>query len=180
MEEVADCAWWSQAGVQRVSIRQARRIPDFAMAWDVYQVWSRLSRDGLPAQGDLDPLGFGPKALPNMALLDVVDGGRDYRWRLSGERVSALMGTRLTGKRLSELEAQLGDAGLFRGLLDQVVRYRAPRFYVLRHSTMMGARKWTHGVLLPLRRDPSPADSPAPVSTVLSACQRGCEEGEIG
>ncbi|MDZ7712774.1 MAG: PAS domain-containing protein [Rhodovibrio sp.] len=179
MEEVADYAWWSQAGAQRVSIRDAQRLPEFAMAWQVYQVWSRLSCAGLPARSDVDPLRFGAKALPNMALIDLLDGGRDYRWRLSGERVSALMGTRLTGKRLSELEAQVGDAVLFRGLLDQVTRYRAPRFYGLRHSTVMGAPRQTFGVLLPLRRGPSPAEAPAPVSTILSACALGCDEAAI-
>lgn len=179
MEQVADYAWWSQADAQRVPIRDALGRPEFAMASEVYQVWSRLSCSGLPARSDLDPLRFGPKALPNMALIDVLDGGRDYRWRLSGERVSALMGTRLTGKRLSELEAQLGDAVLFRGLLDQVRRYRAPRFYVLRHSTLMGALRLTFGVLLPLRHGVSRADAPAPVSTLLSACARGDHEAEL-
>ncbi len=176
MQQVADYAWWSQAGAQRISIRDALRRPEFAMASEVYQVWSRLSCSGLPARRDLDPLSFGPRVLPNMALIDVLDGGRDYRWRLSGERVSALMGTSLTGKRLSELEAQLGDAVLFRGLLDQVTRYRAPRFYVLRHGTLMGAPRQTFGVLLPLCHGSSPADQPAPVSTLLSACARGCHE----
>jgi hypothetical protein len=179
MEQVADYAWWSQADAQRVSIRDALGGPEFAMASEVYQVWSRLSCSGLPARSDLDPLRFGPKALPNMALIDVLDGGRDYRWRLTGERVSALMGTRLTGKRLSELEAQLGDAVLFRGLLDQVTRYRAPRFYVLRHSTLLGAPRQTFGVLLPLRHASSRADAPAPVSTLLSACAPGGQEAAI-
>ena len=55
----------------------------------------------------------------------------------------------------------------------------APRFYVLRHSTLMGVPRRTLGVLLPLRRGPSPADAPAPVSTILSACALGCEEAAI-
>lgn len=169
MGEVADFGWWGQARVERVSIREAVRVPEFALAHTVYEVWSGLSRDGLPADRDLDPLRFGPKPLPNMALIDVLDGGHDYRWRLCGERVSTMLGTRLTGKRLSELEALMGDGVQFRGLLDQVVGYRVPRFYVLRHRTLVGMPKRTYGVLLPMRRAPSPADAPAPVATILTA-----------
>ncbi len=151
------------------------------MAWEVYQVWSRLSCAGPPADSALDPVRFGAKALANMALIDLLDGGRHDRWRLSGERVSARIGTRLTGKRVSELEARLRGALLFRGLLNQVTRYRAPRFYVLRHSTLLGVPRRTLGVLLPLRRGPSPANAPAPapVSTILSACAFGCDEAAI-
>lgn len=169
MEQVADFGLMGRAGLERVSIREAARVPEFALACTVYKVWSRLSRDGLPADASLDPLAFGPRPLPNMALIDVLDGARDYRWRLCGERVSSMLGTRLTGKRLSDLEQILGDGMLLRGLLDQVVRYRAPRFYVLRHHTRVGMPKRSYGVLLPLRHDPSPAESPAPVATILSA-----------
>ena len=169
MEEVADFTALRRAALERVPIREASRVPEFTLASGVYEVWSRLSCDGLPAHPDLDPLRFGPKPLPNMALIDVLNTGADYRWRLCGERVAMMLGTRLKGKRLSELEAQLGDGMAFRGLLDQVVRYRAPRFYVMRHTTLVGTPKRTYGVLLPLCRAPGPAEAPAPVATILSA-----------
>lgn len=169
MEELADVDVLGGAALERVSIREALSVPEFALAREVYEGWSRLSRDGMAARGDLDPLSFGPRSLPNMALIDVLDDARDFRWRLTGERVGAMLGTRLAGQRLSALEAKVGDWVLFRELLGQVVRYRAPRFYVLRQHTAKGMPTRTFGVLLPLGGGPSPADAPAPVSTILSA-----------
>ena len=64
-----------------------------------------------------------------MARIQVLDQGADFRWRLCGERVQAVLGLRLARRCLSEVEADLPCGGNFRELLEEVVRERAPVVY---------------------------------------------------
>lgn len=64
--------------------------------------WSALPRvDTLPLASEVDPLGM-RSALGYVMLVDVVDGGRDFRYRLFGSAVAAVSGFDMTGRLLSE------------------------------------------------------------------------------
>jgi hypothetical protein len=63
--------------------------------------------------------------LPSIWMIDVVDGGKDFRFRFAGDRVIQFMGQRYAGKLLSE---QL-DVPFFermRAILSECVRSRNP------------------------------------------------------
>lgn len=79
-----------------------------------------------PRRADIDPTEL-PAHLPNLMLIDVLEGGADFRFRLIGTAIVEDMGRDSTGRRMSELYrdhpaalAQLADR------LRQVVRERRP------------------------------------------------------
>jgi hypothetical protein len=63
--------------------------------------WTSLRRDGaLPRTDDIDPIDMRP-ALGFVMLIDAVDGGRDFRYRLYGSAIAAVSEFDMTGKLLS-------------------------------------------------------------------------------
>src|SRR5262245_53572554 len=69
----------------------------------LWEYWSG-KRDGvaLPGRAAISPLEMRPW-LGNLLLMDVVDGGRDFRYRLHGTQLVQLFGADLTGKLVGEL-----------------------------------------------------------------------------
>jgi len=66
------------------------------------QFWSALTRDGeLPHHDKIDPLALQP-ALGYLMLLDVIEGGMDFRYRLYGSTIANISGFDLTGRLMSE------------------------------------------------------------------------------
>jgi hypothetical protein len=65
--------------------------------------WER-KRDGRLAcrRLDIDPTELAPH-LPNIFMADVIDGGRDFRFRLIGTQIVRGLGRDSTGRRFSEL-----------------------------------------------------------------------------
>lgn len=68
--------------------------------------WQGLCRGrAMPARRDIDAVRI-PELLPFVLLVDVLDGGADFRYRLMGEHVVRNNGRSLTGRLLSELLAE--------------------------------------------------------------------------
>jgi hypothetical protein len=64
--------------------------------------WHGLAGAGdLPHLKQIDPFALRP-ALGYVMLLDLVDGGRDFRYRLYGTMIASIAGVDMTGKLLSE------------------------------------------------------------------------------
>jgi len=63
--------------------------------------WSEAATGGLPTTRFVDPLALVP-ALGYLLLVDVVDDGLDFAYRLFGSRISAVSGFDMTRKKLSE------------------------------------------------------------------------------
>jgi hypothetical protein len=170
VKDIGDFVSWSSAAVTRVPLAEARAVPYFQTADRAYKVWWSHAPGHMPARRQLDPVLFGPQLLPRLTLIDVREHGADYSWRLCGQQAAELIGRPLTGRRLSEVEAGLGDTALFRLALDEVVKSREPLFYVLRHRTQGGCRKRSYGVLLPLTDAARDVGGSASVAHILGAC----------
>lgn len=66
--------------------------------------WRDLPKTcGLPQARAVDPLAMKP-ALGHIMLLDVLDGGADFRYRVYGSRIAQHSGFDMTGKRTSEID----------------------------------------------------------------------------
>ena len=68
----------------------------------LYLYW--LTRAGdrpMPARADLDPLDMPKLALKDMGLIDVIEAGRDFHYRLVGTHNVSRMGLDITGRRAS-------------------------------------------------------------------------------
>jgi hypothetical protein len=64
--------------------------------------WSRLADGGAPPHyRQIDPLAMRP-ALGYVMLLDAVEGGRDFRYRLYGSLIARVSNLDMTGRLLSD------------------------------------------------------------------------------
>lgn len=70
---------------------------------ELYHYW--LSKRGdrrMPSRADIEPMEL-RSLLPNIILMDVLEPGKTYRYRLVGTAVEEAIGIGLTGKLLSEV-----------------------------------------------------------------------------
>lgn len=160
---------WCGAAVELVRPSEAKDAPPFAPAYNAYEKWCEMNEGAPPSRQDLDPMFLGAGLLPYLSIIEVIDEGSDYMWALVGERIPSIVGTRLTGKRLSQIEDMIGEPLRFRELLDKVANETRPVFYTLRHRTTDGRLKRSYGALLPLRDLPHRDPSHVVVAAILSA-----------
>lgn len=67
----------------------------------LFDYWTQLSGERFaPARNELNPTEI-REQLGWLWLMDVVDGGRDFRFRMGGDRVVQFFGERLSGNTLS-------------------------------------------------------------------------------
>jgi PAS domain-containing protein len=77
--------------------------PDLPLIKELLAYWERKRGMRLaPRRADIDPADL-RMHLPNIFMVDVLDGGGDFRYRLIGTAIVAGLGRDSTGKRLSEL-----------------------------------------------------------------------------
>ena len=67
-----------------------------------FNYWQSLCKQGLPNRRDIDPVDI-PDLLANIMLLDVVDGGADFRYRLGGTAVEHNFGASIKGLSLCDI-----------------------------------------------------------------------------
>jgi len=67
----------------------------------VLDLWNRAAAGGVPTTRFVDPVQFAP-ALGYLLLVDVLDGGQDFAYRLFGTYITAVSGFDMTRKKLSE------------------------------------------------------------------------------
>ena len=107
-----------------------------ARLWRVFAIWEELAQGGDGRAGAADPPPreafsphlFAPADLPYIVLLDVIDGGADFRFRLAGTEVVRAVGFEFTGVRLMDHL----DLAEVQDLLDsyrECVRTRSPVLY---------------------------------------------------
>ena len=90
---------------------------------DLLGLWrQRCNNACLPSRADFDPLDL-RRWLGRLQVLDVIDGGQDFRYRLHGTLLVELFGRDLTGRHLSEL-GHAADA--LRREYDACARERMP------------------------------------------------------
>ncbi len=69
---------------------------------DLYRYWRGKCREGaFPGRADIDPTEI-PALLPHVFLIDIVDGGHDFRYRLLGTHIIESVGFEFTGQLVSE------------------------------------------------------------------------------
>ena len=69
----------------------------------VYNYWANLKDgDRPPKRKQLDPLDLGAAILPYLILIDVVNDGEDFRYRLVGSALALAAGCDFTGKTVRE------------------------------------------------------------------------------
>jgi hypothetical protein len=130
----------------------AELAPEFGAIkayWD-----AKRGARAMPRRADIDPVELRPH-LPYLGLVDVLDDGRDFRFRLLGTEFARLFGRDSTGKTLTEVYgAGCPEVlGWMTASYAEVVRTRRP---VLRLGSMRAVQKdfiRCDSLLLPLSED---------------------------
>ncbi|WP_445680822.1 PAS domain-containing protein [Radicibacter daui] len=104
-----------------------------------------------PARADIDPVALGG-LLPFLFLTDVIEAGRDFRYRLVGTDIVNHTVRDNTGRLLSQLVAQGSQYNLAR-LYAAAVKERQPMMQWLVYETGVGLRRWYQTLVLPLSAD---------------------------
>jgi hypothetical protein len=109
--------------VELIDRPEVRLIDDLVAYWER----KRAGRTG-PRRADIDPAEI-KIHLPYVFMLDVLDGGADFRFRLIGTRIVDVLGRNSTGRRVSELFSdEPGAPGQLQALFKLVVDRNAPVF----------------------------------------------------
>lgn len=77
---------------------------DYAGLSELLQHWKTLCGDrAMPRRSDFDPINV-PGLLSGICLVEVINGGEDYFYRVAGTGLEEMSGQALQNKRFSELE----------------------------------------------------------------------------
>lgn len=125
----------------------------FDLSFRLLAYWERLFAEGRARRSFLDPLLFGPILLPHLVVLNVIDDGRDFEWRLFGGAHIREYGVNLTGVRIGDLMQE--NAGLSEVLeIFRLCREEAaPQFSTVRYLSREGMPRRVNGLLTPLFGD---------------------------
>lgn len=117
--------------------------------------WRSLCRDApVPRREAVDPSAI-RSLLPYTYLVDVVNRGGDFRYRLVGTDIVAHTPRDNTGLLLSEIEAQ-GTQKQLSALYASVAADRSPRFQRIAYGTRLGMRSWYETVVCPMNASGPP------------------------
>lgn len=76
---------------------------DYASLTELLEHWKALCGDrAMPQRNDFDPVQV-PELLTGICLVEVIDGGKDYFYRVAGSALEEMTGQVLQGKYFSEL-----------------------------------------------------------------------------
>ena len=102
----------------------------------------------MPARRDIDPTEI-PRLLPNLQLIEVINGGSRFRYRLIGTALVEAFGRDYTGTYLDELFPD--ERGAFaHGLFQAVCTARQPMFLRSTYSTLRAVDLVANRLYLPL------------------------------
>ncbi|MBI1189010.1 MAG: PAS domain-containing protein [Alphaproteobacteria bacterium] len=111
--------------------------------------WRSLAATtALPDHRNVDPAAM-RALLPYTYLVDVLEGGSDFRYRLIGTNIAAHTPRDNTGSLISQIETQ-GSQSQLRALYASVVAGRAPRFQRIAYRTRLGMRSWYETIACPM------------------------------
>ena len=94
----------------------------------LYHYWdSKRAGRLMPARGDIDPTEI-PTLLPFILLIDVINDGADFRYRLVGTDIVRWVGNDLTGRTFTEVLPAGNYASYIAGLVRDAIGQRRPLY----------------------------------------------------
>jgi hypothetical protein len=117
----------------------------------LHAYWNHRRRGrAVPDRRDIDPVDIGPRLLPNVALVDVVDGGARFRNRLVGTAIVERWGVEITGRFLDETMRESSYRNFIHELYRDACRFRAPVYSSSLFRWDVGSHMVTRRLYLPL------------------------------
>lgn len=109
--------------------------------------------DRLPARMAIDPIALGPDLLPYVALIEAVDRGARFRFRLVGSQLAENAGLDLTGHYVDEVNPNQTYAAYIADLYSRTMRARRPVYSETRYRSASGRAGLTRRLICPLAAD---------------------------
>ncbi|WP_119417964.1 PAS domain-containing protein [Desertibaculum subflavum] len=137
---------------------------------DLYRLWQAKRPEGrLPAQGDFSLDDLRP-LMGRIAILDVIDGGADFRFRLYGSSIASAYRGEMTGKSISAYRPHF-YAKIAPGYRE-VVATRQSRYDEIQVDDEMMLYRWER-LVLPLSNDGNEVDMLLVASITLQYQEKG-------
>lgn len=113
----------------------------------------------MPSKSDIDPVRLGARLLPHILLVEIVDGGARFRYRLCGSANTDAAGIDLKGRHVDELNPDPDYIRYMTGLYRRSLETRRPvysesRYLALKSDSARDARR----LVCPLAEDGGPVD----------------------
>jgi hypothetical protein len=106
----------------------------------------------MPGRRDIDPIEIPRKTLPSLQIIDVIDGGARFRYRLIGTATVDAYGEDFTGRYPDEMfPPDLRD--FIHGIYRRVCAWKAPLFLKNRYVTAKGYELGSKRIYMPLSND---------------------------
>lgn len=124
------------------------------------EVWQRQcpGQDRLPPRTAIDPIALGPELLPYVALIEAVDGGARFRFRLVGSQLAENAGLDLTGRYVDEVNPNKNYAAYIADLYAQSMQAKRPVYSETRYRSGSGRIGLTRRLICPLSGDGGEAE----------------------
>lgn len=116
----------------------------------VANVWQKLRDEKRAHRKCIDPLVLGAPVLPHLVLIEVLDDGQDFCWRIFGSAHSDEYGTNLTGIRLNDLQKRNPAVEEVELIFRHCRETGAPTYYRIDYANERGCQRSCCGVILPL------------------------------
>lgn len=118
----------------------------------LFTYWSGLAgAHPVPLARQIDPLDMRP-ALGHVSLLDVVNGGRDFRYRLFGTVITAVSDFDMTGRLVSAFPSSAYIVEFYLASYAAMLRRSMPLLTVHTPPATIHTAAW-HRLILPLTND---------------------------
>jgi FixJ family two-component response regulator len=147
----------AQIGGERGAARRGSRAPyDFRsdpILRDALAYWheKRGSR-AMPTRRDIDPAELPKHLLPHLQLVDVIDGGERFYFRLVGTAIVDAFGGEFTGKHVDEM-MRAEHIGYLHQRYRKLIAARRPLFIRSRYFTTKAIDMTANRLLMPLSQD---------------------------
>jgi len=135
-----------------ITYKEALKDPNFEYPLALHSLW-HLMPGKVPHFDEIKPSIFGPQILPSMFIMDVEDGGKDFRWRLFGTDHAQRFGVEVTGKRMSSVAKVETSAETSLVFARKCYMEKAPVFFRTEYYDDQRVKKATHAVAMPLMGD---------------------------
>ena len=106
----------------------------------------------IPRKRDIDPIELPPKILPNIQIIEVINGGARFRYRLVGTASVDAFGSDYTGRYPDEMFSD-DRLNFIQSIYRRVVTTKAPLFSLNRYHTRKNIDLFAYRIYMPLSED---------------------------
>jgi hypothetical protein len=106
----------------------------------------------MPARRQIDPVELPPKLLPNLQIIEVIDGGARFRYRLVGTASVDAFGSDYTGRYPDEMFSD-DRLNFIQSIYRAVYTTKTPLFSLNRYHTTKNVDLFAYRIYMPLSED---------------------------